>query len=402
MEIKVNPNKVSKYFTLPTMKFNEQCKVFSKQDALFTPTIPMHSKHFIFGIEVEVENVRNPNINYDYNSYWTVVADNSLRNHGIEFVSKPLRTTQIEGALTQLAKSLPKEHEFSPRTSVHVHMNVRDLTLTQITSLVVLYTAMENVLFKWVGHNRENNVFCTKLIDTDYVQSYINLNNNPTAVAHHWNKYTALNLEPMTTKGTVEFRHMHGTIDIPRLCKWINILSCMKTYALNTPLTHVFAQIEELNSSSSYEAFVYSVFDQYGRELITSETAKLMESAITYIKLATIFHEPNVPTVAEDPLPIADRTFTEQYITQMLEPHPARRVVLNPYLAVIPPPPLDTVGEYHTTVNVRDIRATDTALRQIAEDEATDIDTAWRMTVGAHLTGRTAQQPQVVHDEVDF
>jgi hypothetical protein len=302
MEIKVNTNKVSKYFTLPTLRFNEQCKALSAQDALFAPSIHMHSKHFIFGIEVEVENVPNMTLQYQCTPYWGATADNSLRNNGMEFVSKPLRTTQIEGALTQLQKSLPVTHEFSPRTSVHIHMNVRDLTLTQITTLVVLYTAMENVLFNWVGHDRENNVFCTKLIDTDYIQTYINLNNNPTDVAHNWNKYTALNLEPMTSKGTVEFRHMHGTIDIPRLCTWINILSCMKTYALNTPLTQALAQIEELNSSSSYEAFVFNVFGQYGKELLTEKTAKLMESAITYIKLATIFHEPQEIQYFAEPL----------------------------------------------------------------------------------------------------
>jgi hypothetical protein len=301
MEIKVNPNKVSKYFTLPTLKFNEQCKLYKEQDAQYAPSIEMHSKHFIFGIEVEVEGVPQARIDCAYRSYWNITADNSLRNNGVEFVSVPLRATQIEGALRQLNSNLPQTHEFTPRTSTHVHMNVRDLTLTQITSLVILYTAMENVLFDWVGHGRDNNVFCTKLIDTNYVQAYIQMNNNPTDVVRSWNKYTALNLEPMTTKGTVEFRHLHGTMDIKRICEWINILSCMKTYALNTPLPQVIAQIEDLNSSSSYEAFVYQVFEQYGRNLITQNTASLMASAITYIKLATIFNEPHNVTPVQIP-----------------------------------------------------------------------------------------------------
>ena len=151
MEITVNKNRVSKYFNLPALNQTDRAEMLSKEDAFYSRTHTIINDAYIFGIEVEVENVPNPRVQYFHRPYWGLTADNSLRNNGVEFVSLPLKGYQVEAAPKQLANSLPKEHQFSERTSVHIHMNVRDLTIEQIVNLMLIYTSLENLLFNWTG-----------------------------------------------------------------------------------------------------------------------------------------------------------------------------------------------------------------------------------------------------------
>jgi len=293
MEFKVNKARISSFFDLPTLGQASREKLYVAQDATFKNKYDFVQRAFIFGIEVEVENVPNPTIAHEYRPYWDITVDNSLRNNGVEFVSIPLKCTQIEAALHQLNTSLPKDADFSPRTSVHVHMNVRDLSIEHITNLLLTYTAVEELLFDWAGETRTNNVFCVRLTDTDYVNMYRDFTENPRRVVDRWNKYTALNFHPMECKGTVEFRHMEGTANSQRIMTWINLLSCIKLYAKQQNITQLIYTLQNLNSTSEYEAFLFDVFGTLSTHLIPKKhtVQEKMENAISYIKLATINRE---------------------------------------------------------------------------------------------------------------
>jgi len=293
MEIKVNTNQIKYYFNLQPLAQTARRQEFVLEDAVHKNTIPLVNKAFLFGIEVEVEGVPNPNIKATHKSYWNITEDPSLRNNGIEFVSMPLRAEQIEYAMNQLNASLPPTANFSPRTSVHVHMNVRDLTIDQILGLLLVYTATEELLFDWAGETRTKNVFCVRLTDTNYVEQYKNFQEVPQDVVHRWNKYTALNFNPIETKGTVEFRHMAGTADGHRILTWINILSCIKIYVKTFTSSDIMQQLHMLNSTSQYEAFLMDVFHEYTKYILPYKTSiqEKMENALSYIKLANIAKE---------------------------------------------------------------------------------------------------------------
>lgn len=293
MEIKSNTSRISKYYSLPSLNQTEQQERLLPEDKLYTTSHHMVCPQFIFGIEVEAENVEGTKIKYKHYPYWNITIDNSLRNNGLEFVSLPLKASQLEGALIQLNASLSPMVEFTPRTSVHVHMNVRDLSLEQITSLLLLYTTVEELLFNWVGHNRDKSVFCIKLTETDYVQNYINLNNDPNYTIPIWNKYTAFNIAPLESKGTVEFRHMEGTANITRILTWINFLSCLKRAAKATTLHRLIHTIGDLNTSSTYEMYIQDIFGDLAYLLTHNilNLQKAMEESVSYVKLATIQKE---------------------------------------------------------------------------------------------------------------
>lgn len=286
--IKENGNRISKYFNLPPLRQLEQEDRLEQENKWYTPTYVMIQPNYIFGIEVEVEQVPHPEINSHDSSYWSITHDNSLRDNGYEFVSLPLKARLLENALTQLQNSLPHSATFSPRTSVHVHMNVRDLTIEQICSLVILYVTCENLLFNWVGHERDKSVFCIKLLETNYRNYILELLNNTPSVINNWNKYTALNLHPISSIGTVEFRHMEGNLNIPRILTWINFLSSLKTYTKTTSIQKLLHTVMNLNSSSEYIPFVQNIFKDLSINLLgdmdDEEIKNHMEEAVSYIK----------------------------------------------------------------------------------------------------------------------
>lgn len=376
MEITPNKHRISKYFRLPAMNQTERQAEFMLEDKLWKNTIPVHNDQYIFGIEVEAENCDNINPKAMHKAYWNMTADNSLRNNGVEFVSVPLRSTQIEPALSQLQTWFTPEVTFSPRTSVHVHMNVRDLTIDQITNLIFVYTSVEDVLFKWVGHGRDNNVFCTKITETDYVRNFIQFLSDPHVVAtNYWNKYTAFNLVPIQDKGTVEFRHLYGTADIPTIVMWVNFLSMLKTYAKNNTTQQIVSTIQELNSNSQYELYLQSIFQEYTHHLGVKpqEIQSLLENAVSYVKLAIIAtkKEPEYHILDEiwtPPIPPADittiRLNTPRHdfgatLAQMQRDaaHIVFDPVLNQYMAgtaaTTPAPPVTTTREQQEEAEAR-------------------------------------------------
>lgn len=303
METDVNNNRVSKYFNLPQLGQAQRNLFFKEEDKLYKNTIEIHNKNYIFGIEVEVENVPTPRVYGKYQTYWNMTTDGSLRNNGVEFVSLPIRMDQIEGALKQLDMCLPLTRDFSPRTSVHIHMNVRDMTISQINSLVLLYTMVENFMFSFAGESRKNNVFCIRLQDTAYVTHMQQFRDNTYEVVRSWNKYTALNLAPIFDKGTVEFRHMRGTLDVITLLNWVNFIACLKTYAKTHSPRHIREKVEELNTFSTYDMFLREIFGELLPALVGNNDIKSnMEEAVSYVKLTKVMEtkkEVTTPTVEQ-------------------------------------------------------------------------------------------------------
>lgn len=278
----MNKNKVTSYFKLPSLRLTELKSRLEPADKKYPAKLSDMNKAYLFGIEVEVENI--PDAPNKLN-YWNITTDNSLRNHGYEYCSFPIRANQVEGAIQELDEALPKTRTFSERTSCHVHMNVRDLTISEIYNLIVIYYALENVIFKWVGHDRENNIFCIPLNEGRFYRSLPYFETHINDTIHNWNKYTALNLIPIREKGTVEFRHMYGTLDSGTLLTWINILCCLKDTAKRYEPKKLQEIIKNLNTNSEYQLFLSNVFGQYHTIFDTYPLQSLMEKPISQLKL---------------------------------------------------------------------------------------------------------------------
>ena len=243
------------------------------------------------GIEVEVENYCPTNTAAFPSWYWVTTSDHSLRGGGIEFISIPLRGNFLIDSVQKLEQYLKKvspHHDFNRRTSVHVHVGVRYLTVRQLLNVVLTYLTVEPLLYafaeKHTGYKRRDNNFCVPI-----AQSALSLNLPQILkecetdehlaamlLPKRWKKYTGLNLCPIATQGTIEFRHLGGTIDSVVLLQWLGYIQSLRGFGKNTSTEDLLTWINSLNSNSNYAAYVAAVLGPDALKIVYHAELKLL------------------------------------------------------------------------------------------------------------------------------
>ena len=195
----------------------------------------------VFGPELEVEyktafNVVNPD-------GWIMKGDDSLRNWGVEFIAaKPFTRDEITKRIQELCKYVVNQKGYiskCPRTSFHVHYNVSDMTLLEISNCIVAYWLLEDSITKHCGKLRQGNQYClsssisTAVIDilTDSTKRdgsfpFYSLQNNNRV------RYTGQNLCSIPKLMSLENRVMNGDAEnVEALTAWVNNLDRLYLHA---------------------------------------------------------------------------------------------------------------------------------------------------------------------------
>ena len=190
-------------------------------------------ENFFAGVECEIESLLD--IDQQFPNFMNK-EDHSLRNNGREFISVPLNRIDLETSFKTLHSTIAyrnKGDAFSPRTSTHVHVNCHGLSMEEVKQLILLYALFEELFFSMVSADRRNNIHCVPLSETMLPQSY----NKPLeSLVSIWQKYTALNILPLKSQGTVEFRHLHGTNDVELFHQWLTYLENIFTLSKTSPI----------------------------------------------------------------------------------------------------------------------------------------------------------------------
>lgn len=213
------------------------------------------------GVEIEVE--RCP---YDYvqnliNEAISVTEDHSLRNQGLEIITAPINSSVMIPTIKYILDRLPVGHEFSPRTSIHFHFNMLKWSVDKVKCLLFLYVLFENSLFRLVKPNRKESIFCVPVCDTDIY--YNNNRDDLQYIVDYWHKYTAFNLKPLISQGTVEFRHLHGTNNLEEIKQWFYSVLALISFAEKQKDSETLLKtICDLNTNSQYEMFGVQVFGE--------------------------------------------------------------------------------------------------------------------------------------------
>lgn len=230
----------------------------------------------LLGVEIEVEG---NNLPVEGNRYWRAEQDGSLRN-GMEYVMvEPMDLKKLSPALKTLQTLFNKAKSklaFSFRTSVHMHVNVQDLTPSQIYAMIYTYSLLEGPLMTFCGEDRKCNRFCLRFEDAEAMAYEIGAmfyegDNGVKRRPNDRMRYAALNIEALSKYGSLEFRAMEGSMDIPRLVTWGAILNNIREYAIraDTP-TQVF---DNFNASGGPIEFLTSVVGkEIANTLTTAET----------------------------------------------------------------------------------------------------------------------------------
>lgn len=249
--------------------------------------IKVKHKDVIFGVEIEVEGVKKNQYPPTFNN----PEEHSLKVKGQEYTTIPIALKYLEVELIRLFSSIG-DVSISSRCSVHVHINVRDLSLGQLKNFLLLYTIFEKLLYRISG-DRWNSIYCVPLYSYHYhLQSAIaNLSKNKLP-ANKWPKYHGLNLAPIwgqqgesSKLGTVEFRHMEGSTDVERIVDWCSIIASLKRAAQTMDNEEILAHIRTMNTTSGYVWLTREVFGRWSKKFFQVETYKEdIESCITKAK----------------------------------------------------------------------------------------------------------------------
>ena len=236
----------------------------------------------MIGMEVEVENCEDFN---NIQHSWLRDEDGSLRNHGQEFIMIPSEPNQVETAIDHLFDEvLPDDAHFSPRTSIHVHMNCRSLTFMQIYNIIITYQCFEDLLYDYAGIERKKSIFCVPVGNTRYYNQLKSCYQED-VLYDGWSKYTGLNTRRLADLGTLEFRHLRGTTDKHVIFTWLHLLYRLYNYAVSQSTADLENHIIEIGDSGDYMHFGHEVFGVHFGALESKNFIKKMAEDLTISKL---------------------------------------------------------------------------------------------------------------------
>lgn len=205
------------------------------------------------GIELELERV----IDRPELVFWNVTEDGSLRNSGAEFVLRDgYGGMELERAIDELFEWISRgTWDANWRCSTHFHVDMQDFTLDQVAKFILLFTSRESLLFEMSDPNRKNSNFCVPVANA--VPFYKRLMCNFRSIMRSTNlgqKYTALNVLPLVTQGTLEYRGAGPITNKMQMTHMVQTLQGMKGLVRDS-------------GEASAEEFLNSVVHEYSPDV---------------------------------------------------------------------------------------------------------------------------------------
>lgn len=190
------------------------------------------------GIELEIEADNLPD-QHLLGGWWRKERDGSLRGESAEYVlNTPVMPQQIHTALSALELAFKaNDTKIRPtyRAGVHVHINVQDLTPTQLLTFIASYIILEDVFIGFCHASRRGNHFCLGTADAGYVLDKLAeavTNKDFSIFQTDALRYASINLTSLSRYGSVEFRSLESTADWSRIQVWVLALYQLKVFAL--------------------------------------------------------------------------------------------------------------------------------------------------------------------------
>lgn len=240
-------------------------------------------KGFVIGIELEIESIiSNDNLVLKnlYNVY--IDKDHSLRNNGYEYKFPPMDMETCIEAFKDTHKKLKLGKDpFSDRTSIHVHVNCRDLSAIQLRELVLKYALVEPLFFNFVGDVRKNSIFCVPLNYTYLPDVYKKEIAN---MVKEWHKYTAFNIVPLGQFGTMEFRHLFGTADVTVFTTWLKAIRDLFNIVRENPEQSI---LSDLAAGATAAELAKQICPTFAAEYSSNHLNVLLQNNLLDVKLAS-------------------------------------------------------------------------------------------------------------------
>ena len=215
----------------------------------------------LIGAEIEVAGMRRPGDKTQLRgtlAKWSasVVRDGSLGTGGVEIVTSPAAGRQWTDMISEIGVGLKAANAFTnERCGQHVHIDARDLKGLELAKLIQLYAHVEDALFAALPVSRRTSDYChpcgpkyvgwlkdhkgrfsTHALAVKLYSVYNKVSKTADAKTRHKAekdlvrqqttqkyasvRYSALNLHSYWHRGTIEFRHAHGTNRPEQIRNW--------------------------------------------------------------------------------------------------------------------------------------------------------------------------------------
>lgn len=259
--------------------FGQSCEVrtYKEDQAWVLPST-------MIGVEIELERIGDRFRGYMKSPLWSETEDGSLRIiddlPAVEYrFALPLCGVDLTKALNVLKQAIKNFDDVrgilplcSNRTSVHVHIDVRDMPMDKLYNFVLLYTIFEKPLFHFVAENREDSIFClpfykaeNSLFEDFSERLFTNDFGKLSSMCGTSYRYNAFNLCSLRKFGSIEFRHLEGTYDVERISTWINIIMQLKKAAMEISIP--YNELPKKFSQNGLLAMHKSVFGPFAELL---------------------------------------------------------------------------------------------------------------------------------------
>lgn len=164
--------------------------------------------------------------------------------------------------LFKLCSSLQEEEaEINDTCGVHIHVYSADLESVQVAQLLASYKWLENIMAIVAGRD---DVQYAKRLDARDIQHCLKKGQ------FNASKQQAVNVGPMvnSTRGTIEFRQMAGTIDAKEITIWAWLVRGMVTVAKRGATFQSYKEVTDFNGIIEvFAKFNYFLHDE-GTELL--------------------------------------------------------------------------------------------------------------------------------------
>jgi hypothetical protein len=246
------------------------------------------------GIEIEAEfGPRYPSSSL-VPSAWGIKTDGSLALNGREFyLLKPIKIEDVPARTKKICELINGDDfdliKNSPRTGVHVHVNVGDYSLLEYATAITSYWLIENLLMYYCGDGlRTGNNYCWRLTDVEgAVGNIVDAFDSPDPFYVDGIRYLSQNITCTRNYCSVEYRGMRGTTDHEVISTWAKALHELHKGARSFPdpdklfewyeATDCADILETFFAHAELEGFVQQLRDIPNYETLMRESLDMVE-----------------------------------------------------------------------------------------------------------------------------
>lgn len=224
------------------------------------------------GLEIEVSKYSDARPVMEAVKKWkgSIVSDGSVAN-GFEINTQPVNGDMLEDMVKELSEAIRKKGGglADHKAGLHVHVDCADLSREDMRKFLILYGKVEDALYGIIDPARKTGTFSKPMGGDGLVKMFSDPEDTKNKIllqtygiwsgraakevgagaksAPGMDRYFGLNMHSWFHRGTIEFRHHHGTTKWDRMLYWSMLLAAMVDRAVALPAKDILAHRTGLN-----------------------------------------------------------------------------------------------------------------------------------------------------------